>query len=407
MTLSADQYVFPYRTADGQVVPLVFQRKPENGRFAIPVRSADGKTMVAGLGPLNDLDQHGIPTLASDGQVAGMHGGLGKLFVGGDFSLAGSVPAQSIARRDPSSWFAPSPVTVGGCWDGMVFNAELVVTGDFTQIGGIAAGGIAKWDGAAWSVLGSGLAGGSARGLVMALFSGALVVGGEFETAGGLTAWGIAQWDGTTWSDLDGGLSLFTGPAAGVGANLIVWNNDLVVAGFFDRAGSVDAQRIAKWNGAAWSTIGADEINGIPSALGEYAGSLILGTSSIMLGGVPHFIAKWSGTAWSVMGAGLNGAPRAFVQWDGDLIVGGNFSASGAVSLPEMAKWDGSAWSPFGSRNWTLVDDLAVIDDQLYAVGSGSPDGTGLFLWTGSEWARVGDTLNDLVRMVVEYEPAP
>ena len=73
-------------------------------------------------------------------------------------------------------------------------------------------------------------------------------------------AWlpGLAKWDGSNWSSVGGGLvppayPVLTGTAlaafdAGTGP-------ELYVSGNFIRAGSVDVQGFAKWNGQQWSAV--------------------------------------------------------------------------------------------------------------------------------------------------------
>ena len=63
---------------------------------------------------------------------------------------------------------------------------NLYAGGDFTTAGGVPANYIAKWDGSAWSALGSGMTGGG-RCYVYALAAdgaGHLFVGGDFSLAG-------------------------------------------------------------------------------------------------------------------------------------------------------------------------------------------------------------------------------
>jgi hypothetical protein len=109
--------------------------------------------------------------------------------------------------------------------------SALYAGGEFTTAGGISANGIAKWNGSSWSALGSGMAA-SGPPIVKALTpfddgSGpALYAGGYFTTAGGVPANGIARWDGSSWSALGSGagivyaLAVFdagSGPALYVG----------------------------------------------------------------------------------------------------------------------------------------------------------------------------------------------
>lgn len=112
---------------------------------------------------------------------------------------------------------------------------------------------IALWDGVSWSALGSGV-GGVSLARVNALCTqpnGDLIAGGNFTTAGGISASRIARWDGTAWSPLGAGLN------GTVLALATLPNGDLVAAGEFTTAGAVPAAGIARWNGTSWSTLGS------------------------------------------------------------------------------------------------------------------------------------------------------
>src|SRR5262249_31938672 len=132
----------------------------------------------------------------------------------------------------------------------------LYAAGDFTFASGTSANHIARWDGSAWAALGSGL-----HGVVHALVvpddgSGpARFAGGEFTAAGGVAANRIARWDGTSWSSI--------GSANGAVRALHAFDDGggagpaLYAGGDFTLVGSVPVQHIARWNGAAWSALGA------------------------------------------------------------------------------------------------------------------------------------------------------
>ena len=75
--------------------------------------------------------------------------------------------------------------------------------GNFTTAGGVVANALARWNGATWSALGAGT-----DGKVLALVvdgSGTVYAGGDFTTAGGVASNYIARWNGTGWSTLGTG----------------------------------------------------------------------------------------------------------------------------------------------------------------------------------------------------------
>ena len=97
-----------------------------------------------------------------------------------------------------------------GRWRGLrrlalaVYEGDLIAAGNFTTAGGVTVNRIARWNGETWSALGSGL--NDAVG-ALAVYNGELIAGGRFTTAGGVKANQIARWDGYQWQPLGGGVT--------------------------------------------------------------------------------------------------------------------------------------------------------------------------------------------------------
>jgi len=125
-------------------------------------------------------------------------------------------------------------------------NGDLVVGGDFTMAGGITANRVARWNGATWSAIGSGMTSGVYAMVVMP--NGDLVVGGSFVVGGGAT--GAARWNGTAWTSL--GLTSYL-LAAFVDSLVLLPNGDLVAGGSF---GYPLPGSIARFNGTTWGAFG-------------------------------------------------------------------------------------------------------------------------------------------------------
>jgi hypothetical protein len=231
-------------------------------------------------------------------------GGGTDLYAGGFFSGAGGVSAPKIARWDGTSWSS-----VGGGMnddvlaltifdDGKGGGPALYAAGEFTFAGGVPANHIAKWDGESWSPLGSGVNSDVLALTVLDDGSGAgpsLYAGGNFTSAGGIDVNFIAKWDGSGWSALSGmnnavrALSVFddgSGPA-------------LFAGGDFTLAGGVEANRIAKWDGANWSPLGSGMGTGSVLAFavfddGSGAGpALFAGGSFTSSPSDDAYLAKW------------------------------------------------------------------------------------------------------------------
>jgi hypothetical protein len=116
-----------------------------------------------------------------------------------------------------------------------------------------------------------------------------------------------------------------------------VYQGKLIVAGKFNSAATVTAQRIAAWDGTSWSPLGSG-IYGEVYALTVYEGKLIAGGQFLSAGGMTASnIVSWDGTAWSPLGSGLNARVNALAVYDGKLIAGGAFTMSGEVEINYIA----------------------------------------------------------------------
>jgi hypothetical protein len=281
------------------------------------------------------------------------------LFAGGDFTMAGGVSATNIAKWNGSSWSAlglglgPDRVQALA-----VSGTNLYAGGRFTTAGGNPANFVAKWDGNSWSTLGSGMDGRVHPPDVTALaVSGSdLYAGGWFEIAGGMQVNLIAKWNGSTWRVLgsgmaDGGFSEF-GPSVSA---LAVSGGNLYAGGNFTTPSGVSANNIAKWNRSNWSALGSGmDAESVVSTLAVSGSDLYIGGHFTTLGDVSgNHIAKWNGSNWSALGLGMGGVDYpwvgALLVSVGDLYAGGQFATAGGVSATNIAKWDGNRWSAVGS----------------------------------------------------------
>ncbi len=321
-----------------------------------------------------------------DGAVSRLVAFEGALYASGPFT----TPATGIARWANGEWSDVGGGVNTSAGTMLVHNdgtgPALFVGGNFTIAGGIFANRIAKWDGQQWHALGSGLHHTSATpaALAMAVFDDgtgpALYVGGRFTHAGGTLVNHIARWDGTTWSSVGGGV---TGSGPRISA-LAVYNDGngpaLYAGGFFNAAGGASAVGIAKWDGTQWSPL-VDAMGNVISTSGISAFQvfddgtgvrpwLIAGGS---LGGLR--IRKWNGTLWSPLGTGLSNSASAMTTFnDGTgpaLFVGGLFDVAGGHSSRRIAKWTGcqTDWKP-GDLNYDGSVDQSDVLLLLQSWGS-------------------------------------
>ncbi|MBF9239898.1 IPT/TIG domain-containing protein [Hymenobacter sp. BT683] len=227
--------------------------------------------------------------------------------------------------------------------------------------------------------------------LALAVSGTNVYVGGTFTTAGGVAANKVAKWNGTAWSALGTGLNSTV-------LALAVSGPDVYVGGGFTTAGGVAANYVAKWNGTAWSALGPG-LNSTVSALAVSNTNVYVGGQFTSAGGVAaNYIAKWNGTAWSALGTGLNERVYALAVSGTDVYVGGGFTTAGGVVANNVARWNGTAWSALGTGLNSTVLALAVSGTNVYAGGNFTTAGgvvaNYIAKWNGTAWSALGPGLN-------------
>lgn len=321
----------------------------------------------------------------------------GNLVVGGEFSMAGTVSAQSLAQWDGTAWssIGVTGERVTAC--ALQANGDLVVGGRFSSVGGVPANGVARWNGSTWSALGNGLLPPNQVAYadvltIAALPGGSLVVGGTFSRAGSAVATRLARWNGTDWETIDRGAD------DGVRALANTNSGDLLVGGTFSTIGGVATNGLARWNGTAWASFGGGVTWPTSGSFGVKAihtmsnGDVVVGGRFTAAGAVPaNSIARWDGTAWSAMGSGmfmssLRGDVRQLVTLqNGDLIAAGQFTIAGGVAANNIARWTGSAWAPLAAGFFNEVSSMVVLPNgDLAATSAGL-----VSLWNGTTWTTL------------------
>ena len=331
----------------------------------------------------------------------------GNLYAGGDFTTAGGIAANYIAKWNGSST-SPSWSALGTGMDSVVYalavdsSGNLYAGGDFTTAGGIAANYIAKWNGSStspsWSALGTGM---DSRVYALAVdSSGNLYAGGDFTTAGGVAANYIAKWNGSStspsWSALGTSLN------SGASALAVDSSGNLYAGGDFTTAGGTAANyNIAKWDGTAWSGLGTSTNGYVNDLAVDSSGNLYAGGYFSTAGGMAtNYIAKWDGSStspsWSALGTGMNAAVYALaVDSSGNLYAGGDFTTAGDTTANYFAKWDHttSSWSAFATGLNGSVSSLAFDPSGNLYVHVYTPGGIGtnfIAKWNGTSWSPLG-----------------
>lgn len=371
--------LLPYRGAGGTSL-YAAGRFPGPGGTYDYIQRFDGTTWSSVGGSLGGP----IPFA----QSLGVHddgSGL-RLYVGGAFTTAGGQPVNGIASWDGTTWqgsppglSGPASISVAALHsfdDGS--GPGLFVGGTFSRSGRTAASNAAVLKHNTWSALATSAGTTGYVTTLDALDIGngpALYASGYFDTIGTTVTGRIARWDGATWTSL--GEALATDSHANA---LAVFDDGLgrqiYATGAFTRIGGVPALGLARWNGLQWSTIGA--LGGSGEALLEHddgtGSALYVAGQFVMAGGVPASnIARWDGTSWSALGSGTNFTVKDLAEFDDGsgnaLYACGIFSTAGGIPVERVARWQGQTWSAVGTS--TLVDSGPMNDLAVYDDGSG------------------------------------
>jgi len=252
--------------------------------------------------------------------------------------------------------------------------------------------------------------------------NGVLYGGGTFSEAAGSPSSRVGRYDGREWSPLGTGMNDTV-------SKLLLFDEDqggpmpraLYAGGAFTTAGGNVANRVARWDGTAWSALGSgmdapvlalamfDDDGPGPHVERLYAA----GSFTTADGNAANGIARWDGSAWSALSTGVDGTIRALAVFDPDgrgpglprLYAAGTFTTAGGVAANGIASWDGSTWSALGNGtlgfNQLGVYSLCVFDEDgtgpsqasLFAGGhftdvQGLP-AAHLARWDGTAWSSL------------------
>lgn len=331
--------------------------------------------------------------------IVASHDISGDLYVGGDFTMIGGVEAHHIARWSPISktWSA-----LGAGLDGPAFalafhGDTLYAGGRFQSAGGALAKNIARWNGTSWSPLGTDFVNGiDSTVLALTIIGDDLYAGGNFtysddaQLLNHIVRWNTAD---NTWNALDDGTNI--GVDGGVAA-LAEVNDTLYVGGGFTKAGSSNAARIARWEGARWSNLisGVSPAGSIVTALEADNNNLYVGGTFTLAGGKQaSHIARWStlDRTWNTLGLGAgNGVDGPVyrmasvssvlgIPWG--VYVVGDFRTAGGDSANYIAVWSN------GAGQWSTLD--CGLDGPAFALNEFLIEDSG-GVWVGGGFTRAG-----------------
>jgi hypothetical protein len=363
--------------------------------------TASGTWSTLGTGSSNGVNYY-VRALAVVGN---------EVFVGGEFTFAGGVSANRVARfnTQTNTWSSLGTGSSNGVNNDVfalaVVGNEVFVGGSFTSAGGVSANFVARFNTQTntWSTLGTGSSNGvDGRVNALAVVGNEVVVGGWFTSAGGVSANRVARFNTqtNTWS------SLGTGSSNGVFGDvyaLAVVGNEVVVGGSFTSAGGVSANNVARFNTQTntWSRLGTGSSNGVNDwvyALAVVGNEVVVGGSFTSAGGVSaNYVARFNTqtNTWSTLGTGSSNGVNYYVYAlavvGNEVVVGGTFSSAGGVSANYVARFNTqtNTWSTLGTGSSNGVNyyvyALAVVGSEVY-VGGGFTQAGGVSANRVARW---------------------
>lgn len=134
--------------------------------------------------------------------------------------------------------------------------------------------------------------------------------------------------------------------------------------------------------------------NGQVKASLEYEGKLVIAGEFTTIGGVyAPYLATWDGRSWGTLGNGVDGPLTSLAVYEQRLIVGGKFENAGGVAANSVAAWNGSTWLPLGTTYFDSVTAMTVFGERLIVSATESYSGSTIDLvnsWSGTNWRFIG-----------------
>lgn len=289
-----------------------------------------------------------------------------ELYVGGVFTLNHGAPADCIAKWNDTVWQSAGGDPSSVVFDFTKYNNELYGVG---HLGGSYC--ITKWNGTSWNNVGS-----FPCGLVwlrsIAVYKGELYVAGLYNNDSCRTC--IERWNGSAWNCVGNGI------ICGLGCNMdggvfdmIVYNDELYVAGGFGKSDGNPDNCIARWDGNNWHSVGGG-LNIFVYKLVVFNNELYACGEFTTAGGIPaNKIAKWNGTKWCSLGSTINNVIYSACVYNNEIYIGGTFSIIDGNTVNHIAKWVGGNYIDT-CGNADGISESSIIENEIYLYPNPSED---------------------------------
>jgi hypothetical protein len=333
------------------------------------------------------------------------------LVLGGDFTIAGSTMAGSVATWDGAEWWALGSTAFRWVTDLAVFRGELYLCGGGPS--NITNPRLWKWSGSSWlEVPGAGAAlrlhvqgdelmiGLAGGGGVRAYNGSSVRTLGAAPASEDVTAlssmngvlyaafdevYRVYSWDGAAWQPMGTG-------HRGTVRCMTEHNGQVLIGGFFPGSSGESAATVKRWTGTSWVAMGTQHV-GTAYSFAMYGGELHACTNDGAW--------RWTGAVWAAPSFPSLGRGRYLSDFRGELIAHGGYFWDGDRYLSYVARYDGEGWEPAG-RGLTFphlttgatVQSMVSTGSSLFIAGrftqAFSEPLRDLARWTGERWEPLG-----------------
>jgi PKD repeat protein len=188
-----------------------------------------------------------------------------------------------------------------------------------------------------------------------------------------------------SWQDVGGGTNNSS-------HGMCLWNSLLVNGGSFGSP----CGRVGAWNGTSWICFGGG-VGLVARAAVEFNGDLIV-CGDFWNINQPctgcNGVARWDGTSWTPLGTGFNNDVLCLCVWNGQLVAGGDFTTADGNPSDRIAVWNGTNWYSLGGFTTTFNNDVRTIEvynGELWAGGDFTNAGgctacDRIVKWNGTAW---------------------
>ncbi len=149
-----------------------------------------------------------------------------------------------------------------------------------------------------------------------------------------------------------------------------------------------------------WADVGGfTPENALPEKIIEFEGDLIvLGEFSSVNGEDLGHIVRWNGSEWTTMGGNIEGDFKCVGVANGELYVGGIIVEDGQSNQQAVYKWNGTTW--IGTGNATDIGypyAMTEWNDQLIVAARGSGAANAIHRFEGgTSWTQLGTEIADI-----------